>query len=161
MRRCGEVCVIWGVDPGVSGAVARLGGRGGEIGNFAVWKWSQAWSEGEDWWGQLRSEAVYVEDVHGSPIMGTRAFAFGRALGQFEGRMGPSPCMTLHRVTPQRWQRGVGFTPPKDKKTQKAALEAHAASLGFHASRQCADALLIALYGWKETYGPHLSRAPI
>ncbi len=155
-----------GVDPGLTGAIARLGPDGLEVEDMPRLASdgrlvdAQALFELPILYTALPGSHATIEAVHAMPRQGVAsAFNFGRSVGRAEGVLaclfGPS----LHAVTPQVWKFGVGLraipgAALKDRKDASRALasrlfpdDAHRWKLAKHDGR--AEAVLIAWYCWQ------------
>ncbi len=149
---------VIGIDPGLSGAIALL--RNGEFAE--VWD-MPTMGRGSGTKQQVNAAAVglllrecppckaWIEQVGAMPGQGVSSmFNFGKATGAVLGALGALQ-FPQESVTPQKWKREFGLI-GKDKdiaRTHAIQLMPTAPlSLKKHGGR--ADALLIALYGFRQ-----------
>ena len=124
-----SVVVIVGVDPGKSGAVARLDDTGRLLEGADMPVVGQIISP------VLLSEVVHnwidpmfdppfgmavIEDVHAMPKQGVSSvFSFGRSLGVAEGVLAGEG-LAITYVSPARWKRALGLTSDKGVSRRRA-----------------------------------------
>ena len=150
--------IVLGVDPGLSGALARLTASG----DLTIWDMPVLQVERN---GRVRRDLdlavlvatirhadateAWLERVGAMPGQGVSSmFAFGRAVGQVEAVI-TACALPLSLVTPQVWKRSLTVPAGKDAARLRASqlMPAYAAEwrLAKHDGR--AEAALIALHG--------------
>jgi len=102
---------------------------------------------------QTQQSICYLEAVHAFPTDGrSSAFKFGMNFGIWQGILS-SLNIKIVLVTPQKWQKLLGEL-PKNKKERKNMMKQIASDLsGLKATLKTADAILLALHGYKELNG--------
>ena len=150
--------IVLGIDPGLSGALARLTASG----DLTIWDMPVLQVERN---GRVRRDLdlamlvatireasateAWLERVGAMPGQGVSSmFAFGRAVGQVEAAI--TACgLPLTHVTPQLWKRSLTVPAGKDAARLRASqlMPAYAGEwrLAKHDGR--AEAALIALHG--------------
>ena len=150
--------IVLGVDPGLSGALARLTASG----DLTIWDMPVLQVERN---GRVRRDLdlamlvatireasateAWLERVGAMPGQGVSSmFAFGRAVGQVEAVI-TACALPLTHVTPQLWKRSLTVPAGKDAARLRASqlMPAYAGEwrLAKHDGR--AEAALIALHG--------------
>ncbi len=150
---------VAGVDPGASGAFVRLSRR---YGTFCIWSIRFAkfnWGEIAD---AIRDEGndkglvAALEHVHAFRKDDVKtANTFGKNTGRIEGIL-YSHHIPFELVDPKEWQMEFNLGGRyKDQATRKRAHQEKARELfpDIAVTLDLADALLIALYKWRKTYG--------
>lgn len=146
-----------GIDPGLTGAIALL--RNGEYAE--VWD-MPTMSRGSGNKQQVNAVEVgnilrecppcvaYIELVGSMPKQGVSStFNFGKATGAVMGAMGALR-IPMIEVTPQKWKKQFGLI-GKEKDAARTYCQnlMPTAPLSLKKNGGRADALLIAMYGWK------------
>jgi crossover junction endodeoxyribonuclease RuvC len=117
------VNIVFGVDPGKSGAIAAVNSDTGEL--LGAWDMPVV---GSIISAALLSQAVtawpegtaVIEDVHAMPKQGvSSSFSFGRSLGVAEGVLAGAG-WSLRYVSPARWKRALGLTADKGASRRRA-----------------------------------------
>ena len=156
--------MIFGVDPGISGAVAYLTSNGAEVfdmptNEIKVGKRMTRTVNSKLLADEImeiahayRDKVVAIEKVHSMPKQGVSStFKFGMAYGEVLGVFGALGFRVIH-VTPQQWKKAFSLIgQPKDA-SLKAAIDLYpccAKDLKRKKDNGRADALLIAHYGLK------------
>ena len=150
-----------GIDPGLTGAIAVIGGEtGNEIELFDMPTSAKLTGKGQ----QLNLAAlhfllhdrlgeVWLEQVGPMPGQGvTSMFGFGRTVGQIEGIVSALG-LPVQYVTPQRWKRPLGLIGRDKDAARTLAIQRFPAVASMLARKKdCgrADALLIAYHGWTQ-----------
>lgn len=149
--------VIIGIDPGLSGGIAALGGNGEVIDVFPM---PQTMADLYDTLSEFYDERTvcYMEDVgHGMPGQSSKATAtFARHCGHIEMALLALGIPT-HTVTPSKWMKSyqLGKSSDFEKREWKNRLKSKAQQL-FPKQKitlSICDALLIAEYGRKQEVG--------
>lgn len=146
---------LLGIDPGVKGSMALLGGRGNGLcvkrlpvlireGSSRAFKQIDA----AKLYGMLVElgpiDECVLEDVRSVPGDGhVGAFSFGHTKGIIEGVLG-SVGIRIRYVAPSVWKGKMGLT--RDKKLSRALAERAFPSVKFGSYDDC-EAALLALYG--------------
>jgi hypothetical protein len=158
------VMIYLGIDPGCSGAIAAITGRGNLI---AVSRFTEASVEGRiatmisEFIERLETDdlCISIEKVHSMPRQGVSStFTFGRAYGESIGAAVIAGC-PVQFVTPQRWQRDLSLLSQKGeaKIDHKRRMQQHASiRWGQRVLRDEADAMLIA--EWARLKGDYAGR---
>lgn len=153
-----------GIDPGCSGAIAAITGRGNLV---DVTRFSEASVEGRiatiisEFIDRLETDdiCITIERVHSMPKQGvSTTFTFGRAYGEAIGAAVLRGC-PVQFVTPQRWQRDLSLLSQKGeaKIAHKRRMQQHASLRWSHrVLRDEADAMLLA--EWSRLKGDHAGR---
>jgi crossover junction endodeoxyribonuclease RuvC len=153
-----------GIDPGCSGAIAAITGRGNIV---EVLRFCEASTEGciaqmiGDFLERLHSDdiCITIERVHSMPKQGvSTTFTFGRAYGESIGAAVLQGC-PVQFITPQKWQRDLSLLSQKGeaKVAHKRRMQQHAAlRWGQRVLRDEADALLLA--EWARLKGDQAGR---
>lgn len=156
---------ILGFDPGITGAIAVIGGGRAMVYDMPIAKLKKgknAVMAAELWklCASLHFDAVYCEQVSAMPGQGvSSAFSFGRSLGVIEG-VAASFGKPFHLVTPQRWKKHFGLIgTDKDAARTIASQLFPEAELSRKKDIGRADALLIARYGWEQAQAMYLGKA--
>jgi len=131
--------IIFGLDPGKSGAIAMLCG-----GSVHTFKLDNTEADIADWLRQwhLPDSFAAIEKVGAMPKQGVSStFKFGRNYGFLRGLL-IALKIPFEEVTPQKWQRAMGCLSKGDKNVTKAKAQQLFPQMRIiHAN---ADALLIA-----------------
>ena len=154
---------VIGIDPGVHGAIARLGGDELEVADLPLDAKgqidTQALFEMRILYSALPGSIVWIEDVHSMPRQGVASsFNFGRTVGRIEG---VATCMfgaeKVRHVTPTVWKYALGLraaygTALRERKNASRAraddlYPQHAALWARAKDDGRAEAVLIAHYG--------------
>jgi crossover junction endodeoxyribonuclease RuvC len=144
--------IIIGIDPGKSGAAAIIWPMGiTEVIRFEKWTEADIASRFSTFQARNDVDAVaYLEQVGAMPGQGvTSMFSFGQSFGFIRGLL-VAYGIPFVMVTPQKWQKAVGFTGKMEKGDRKKALKQLAQQ--YYPSiekmtNDMADAILIAHYG--------------
>ena len=153
--------IIFGVDPGLSGAVAILDSHGSLVGIHDM----PTMAKGTGKKKQVNPAALtgflagysgcggataYLERVSAMPGQGVSSvFAFGESYGVIRGVLAAA-YIPLELVTPQAWKRRFGLLGTEKDAARTKAIELYPeASLARKKDIGRADALLIARYGWE------------
>ncbi len=141
---------IIGIDPGKSGAAAIVWPDADlHVIRFEKWTESEIASFFRNW-GAGGKAIAYLEQVSAMPGQGvTSMFTFGQSFGFIRGLL-VAYGIPFVMVTPQKWQKAVGFTGKMEKGDRKKALKQLAQQ--YYPSiekmtNDMADAILIAHYG--------------
>lgn len=135
-----------GIDPGVNGGIAIIGGPD-YIHTFSMKDKTE-----RDvnqflfcWMGSDHSDDfAVIEKVSSSPQMGVRsAFTFGRSYGFLRGIL-TGEDIPFEEVSPQKWQKELGCLTKGDKNVSKARAQQLFPQLKI--THAIADALLLAEY---------------
>lgn len=158
--RCGQAAKIFGIDPGMSGALATWDGselvmypvpteKAKGRGRLVLW---------DDLAGMIQpamdSFAAYIEWVSTRPGEGrVSAFKFGYVAGGLRGILAQAAIPTT-LVTPQKWKKHFGLTAHKKDAVELAAYRFPENKERFYGPRGgikdgLAEAALIALYGYE------------
>ena len=156
--------MILGIDPGLSGALACMGGPVGSALTVFDMPTHELTSNGKKrrmidlaylaHWFELNAPGIklaIIENVHAMPAQGvTSSFKFGRCFGVVEA-MVAAHFIPVQYVTPQKWKGAFGLTADKDAARAAASKlmprHAHLWPNKGHDGR--AEAALLALYGSK------------
>ena len=148
---------VIGIDPGLSGAIALI--RDGEYAE--VWD-MPTMGRGSGNKQQINAAEVgkilrecppcmaWIEQVGAMPGQGVSSmFNFGKAAGAALGALGALQ-FPVSEVTPVKWKREFGLI-GKEKDMARTAAQQIMPSAPLSLKKHCgrADALLIALYGWR------------
>lgn len=138
---------ILGIDPGASGGAVLLDGS--HVVGLHKFVSEDEFMDFIKWCAEYGVDAAFIEQVHAAPGQGVVSmFKFGDNFGFERGivRMAGIP---LHRVTPQKWQKGLLLPKAASKTAHKNNLKNRASEL--YPSEKwilaTADAVLIARYG--------------
>ena len=152
------MCLILGVDPGLTGAAALLDGDGSPelVADLPVIRDSRlAWIDGGALRGTLldairgRSCRAVVERVSAMPGQGVASsFAFGVGFGAVLAVL-QTLCLPLELVTAATWKRALGLSSDKRASLDKARLLFPTADLRLAKHDGRAEALLIAY--WRQS----------
>lgn len=142
-----------GVDPGKSGGVAVLNYDPNTALSTVEWLRKMPDTNQEVWelFDDLPVGQAMLELVHSRPDQSVVAmFTFGENYGFLQGCLAAAE-IPYEKVSPQKWQRGLGITPKQgheDKPEFKRRLKDKAQCLfpGLNITLYTADALLIAEY---------------
>jgi hypothetical protein len=135
--------LYFGVDPGLSGAIAVVDGR--DYWEFV--KNSETESDVMTWLSEVgdgQSKFAYIERVHSMPKQGVASsFKFGQSYGFLRGLL--IACgIPFEEVSPVKWQTAMGCRSGGDKNVTKARAQQLFPDVKVtHAN---ADALLLAEY---------------
>lgn len=131
-----------GVDPGKSGAAAKMDGPSGEI--ISTIKFTESERDIHEWFLAIDSAHAVIEKVHSMPKQGVKSmFTFGQSYG-FCRAMLIAHSFPFQDVAPGVWQRHLGCLSGGDKKvTYRKAQELFPSLKITHA---IADACLLAEY---------------
>lgn len=139
--------IVLGIDPGASGGAVLL--KGNHVIGIHKFVGEDEYIDFIRWCSDQKTDAAFIEQVHAAPNQGVSSmFKFGDNFGFERGivRMAGIP---LHRVTPQKWQRGLNLPKAPNKTAHKNNLKNRASEL--YPSEKwilaTADAVLIARYG--------------
>lgn len=146
-------CLIIGIDPGQSGGIALI-----EYHNPShaitykmpdtVRGMIDVIQNAPRKMGYTQVQAIYIERVHAMPGQGvSSSFKFGRNLGIVEA-IAQTINAPLHWVRPATWQKSLGCLTKGDKRITK--IKAQELFPQIKVTHAIADALLIALYGYKD-----------
>lgn len=155
--------IYLGIDPGLDGAVAAVGGAfgpavydtptmtvAGSDGSkkrvYAISRMAEILSPYRGVAGDL---LVLIENVHAMPGQGVRSmFSMGYGLGLWEGLLAGLG-LPFERVTPQRWKKLMLDGQGKDKDASRFKAQALFPKAELHLKKHDgrAEALLIAEYG--------------
>ena len=138
---------ILGIDPGASGGAVLL--EGNAVIGIHKFVGEDEYMDVIKWCAEQGTDAAFIEQVHAAPGQGVSSmFKFGDNFGFERGivRMAGIP---LHRVTPQKWQRGLNLPKAASKTAHKNNLKNRASELYPNEKwiLATADAVLIARYG--------------
>lgn len=144
--------IIIGIDPGKSGAATVLWPSGTtEVIRFEKLTEADIASRFSTFQARNDVDAIaYLEQVSAMPGQGvTSMFSFGQSFGFIRGLLAAYG-IPFVMVTPQKWQKAVGFTGKMEKGDRKKALKQLAQQ--YYPSiekmtNDMADAILIAHYG--------------
>jgi hypothetical protein len=148
-----------GVDPGRSGAVAVLGADDGVL--YGYWHMPPTEAELVQRLREMATLAecsAVLERVRSSPQMGVRsAFTFGWQYGACRAALAAAS-VPYDEVLPQVWQRDLGCLSRGDK----TALARRARELypEMPIPQWAADAVLIAVWGWRRSLSRRSRRPP-
>lgn len=147
--------IVWGCDPGLSGAVALF-----DAGNGVVETWDMPIVEVRQKKAvspqlikdilELHDAPLWIEQVSARPNQGvTSMFNFGKSYGMVLG-VAAGLGMKVNYVTPQQWRKAVRCPTGKDGSRARAMELLPAYSQMFARKRDDgrADAALIAYYGF-------------
>jgi crossover junction endodeoxyribonuclease RuvC len=155
------VTVFIGIDPGLSGAIARYDAAGSldvvDVPTHALVRNGKNKREIDlqetarilDAMAKEAGTQIWIEQVASMPGQGVSSvFAFGKAYGILLG-IAASTFTPIHLVTPSVWKREMGVTASKDGSRAKASslLPAHSHNWSRVKDDGRAEATLIALYG--------------
>jgi crossover junction endodeoxyribonuclease RuvC len=157
--------IIIGIDPGLTGACALLGGSGGDmLGLFdlpVARDHKRTWIDGRELRLRLLPGEPYVcrtfvEAVHAMPKQGvSSAFQFGCGFGSIIGCL-QTLGMPIEFVPPTQWKKDLNLAREKSAALDKARLLFPAAELHLKKHDGRAEALLIAHWGYlKYRKDPH------
>ena len=155
-----------GIDPGLSGAIARLDGVSGEVRiedvpTFEIKRNGKAKRE-IDYHSLARilddmtkepGTRIVIELVSSMPGQGVSSvFAFGKAFGVLIGVSAATFC-PIEFVSPAKWKREMGVTASKDGSRAKASMMFPRYSDMWRRAKDDgrAEALLIALYASRQS----------
>jgi len=147
---------IIGIDPGKSGGIATISTILEET-NYMAFKTPDSIHEMVELVRVIKKDPItpicYLENVHAFPTDGrSSAFKFGVNYGIWQGILSSFKIETI-LVTPRKWQSEFGEL-PKEKKDRKNKLKSIAIKeTGIKATLSTADAILIALYGYRVENG--------
>ncbi len=143
--------LIGGIDPGLSGGVAFLGGD-----SVVAWKMPDTEREVYDLIAEHAPylKCVYIESVHSFPGQGVASsFTFGRGYGFLRGVL-VALKIPFVDVSPMKWKKalGINFTAQDSKKDKKNGSKALAQQWWpkLKITHATAEALLIAEYGRRQ-----------
>lgn len=158
--------VFIGIDPGLSGAIARLDSASGEVRiedvpTFEVKRNGKAKREIDchslarivDDMTKEPGTRIVIEGVGAMPGQGVSSvFAFGKAFGVLIGVSAATFC-PIDFVSPAKWKREVGVTASKDGSRAKASMLFPRYSELWRRAKDDgrAEALLIALYASRQS----------
>lgn len=184
--KMGNIRVVCGVDPGVTGAICIWDLESGRMQMFdmptahmdvgrgrnsrtrtitSAVKLGALMSE-----VQPRPDVAWLEDVASRPGQGVRSmFTFGRSVGIIEGVMGALAIPVFH-VAPSRWTREFGVIgksalhdgsagrQPNSRAVARSAFPEYASLFERVKDNGRADAALIAMFGAKHATGQVLGK---
>lgn len=146
---------MWGIDPGVSGALCHFDATEGFVEVFDMPILEINGKKHVDPWAVCRllkqhDNPVWIERVGARPGQGVVSmFNFGRSYGTLIGAVAALE-MQLNYVTPQEWQKKVKMQSGKDGSRARASelMPAYAHLFGRKKDDGRSDAALIAFYGF-------------
>jgi len=160
------VTIFVGIDPGLSGAIARLDSASGEVRiedvpTFEVKRNGKAKREIDyhslarilDDMAKEPGTRIVIEGVGAMPGQGVSSvFAFGKAFGVLIGVSAATFC-PIDFVSPAKWKRDMGVTASKDGSRAKASMMFPRYSELWRRAKDDgrAEALLIALYASRQS----------
>lgn len=158
--------IFVGIDPGLSGAIARLDSASGEVRiedvpTFEVKRNGKAKREIDyhslarilDDMAKEPGTRIVIEGVGAMPGQGVSSvFAFGKAFGVLIGVSAATFC-PIDFVSPAKWKRDMGVTASKDGSRAKASMMFPRYSELWRRAKDDgrAEALLIALYASRQS----------
>lgn len=158
--------IFVGIDPGLSGAIARLDSASGEVRiedvpTFEIKRNGKAKREIDchslarivDDMTKEPGTRIVIELVSSMPGQGVSSvFAFGKAFGVLIGVSAATFC-PIDFVSPAKWKREVGVTASKDGSRAKASMLFPRYSELWRRAKDDgrAEALLIALYASRQS----------
>jgi hypothetical protein len=151
---------IIGIDPGSCGGIVTTNGKVFIVNKFKNLEAIELFSLIKKTIQTLGYDKVYLEKVHSMPFQGVAStFKFGTNYGMIIGCLAALGIEPVY-VTPQKWQKYYnlkrekigGLTPYQAKKSHKNKLWKRAIKISGlkELPLDCADALLIAYYGYME-----------
>lgn len=144
--------VVFGVDPGKSGAISAIWLIDGLV-HANSHKLTETEQDAAEYLQRFDLDRAYavIEVVHAMPKQGVvSSFKFGQSYGFLRGLL-TALKIPFHEVRPQRWQKDMGCLTKGDKNITKAAAQRLWPKLKItHAN---ADSLLIAEWGRRFLHG--------
>lgn len=110
-----------GIDPGKTGAVARV-----RYPDIEIFDWDGVVATAariREWKAEFEIAGAFLEDVHAMPTDGNvSAFRFGKNAGHWEGIMATLQ-IPLKTISPKQWRKGL-YLPGDRRPLKKRSLDA-------------------------------------
>ena len=142
--------MICGIDPGAKGAIALLYEDFQEVHDMPMLGKEVNGSKVAALLTEFKPDHIFLEQINAFGMGRTSAFNFGRGYGILQGVF-QTLKISYTLVTPQKWKKTYGLSKEKDQSRLLATrLYPNLADQFVRVKDDGrAEALLIALYGWK------------